>query len=61
MAMLTTTEAARILGVNQSRVRQLLLRGRLKGRHAGRDWRIRLQDLEAVRIRRTGRPRHVKE
>lgn len=55
--LLTTKEAANELGVNGSRVRQLLLAGRLKGRKAGRDWRIHPKDLDAVRHRPTGRPK----
>lgn len=37
--MITVKKAADKLGVNDSRVRQLLLEGRIKGaRKAGRDW-----------------------
>ncbi len=58
--LLTVQDAADRLGVSNSRVRQLLLYGPLKGKgiKAGRDWRIRPEDLEAVRDRRPpGRPR----
>ncbi len=53
--MLTTNEAAEILGVSISRVRQLLLDGELKGEHHGRDWLI---DERVVRkFGRIPRPR----
>jgi excisionase family DNA binding protein len=35
-----TKELAKLGGVNPSRIRQLLLAGRLKGEKFGRDWRI---------------------
>lgn len=54
--LLTTTEAARILGVNQSRVRQLILAGRLPASKHGRDLVIKEQDLILVKNRKVGRP-----
>ena len=57
MNLLTTTQAADILGVKQARVRQLILAGRLPARKHGRDWIIRERDLEFVRVRKVGRPR----
>jgi len=54
--MLTTKEAAEILGVNRSRVRQLILAGRLKAEKFGRDWLINESDLDGVRDRKSGRP-----
>jgi hypothetical protein len=55
----TTTEAASIAGVTVGRVRKLLLRGRLKGRHFGRDWQVELSSLRefAASPRKPGRPR----
>ena len=55
----TVQEAAKELGVNNSRVIQFLLAGRLKGRKAGRDWRIHPKDLETFKQipRPTGRPK----
>lgn len=48
--LLSTTEAGRILGVNPSRVRQLILAGRLPAtRHGARSWAIREEDLAAYR------------
>lgn len=57
MTMLTTTQAADILGIKQARVRQLILANRLPAKKHGRDWIIRERDLELVRIRKVGRPR----
>ncbi|NIA07356.1 MAG: helix-turn-helix domain-containing protein [Actinobacteria bacterium] len=54
--LLTVQEVAKELDVTDGRVRQLLLAGRLKGRKAGRDWRIHPKDLGAVRHRPPGRP-----
>ena len=57
MTLLTTTQAADILGIKQARVRQLILAGRLPAKKHGRDWIIRERDLELVRVRKVGRPR----
>ncbi len=56
MTLLTTTQAADILGIKQARVRQLILAGRLPAKKHGRDWIIRERDLELVRVRKVGRP-----
>jgi excisionase family DNA binding protein len=54
---LSTNEAAQVLGVSVRRVRQFIDGGRLEGvRKFGRDWMIPRESLEAVRIRKTGRP-----
>ena len=42
----TTTEAAQILGVNQSRIRQLLIAGRLTGRKHGPVWMLDRKTVE---------------
>ena len=55
--MLTTTQAAEVLGVTPVRVRQLIEAGRLKAVKVGRDWLIDPPDLEAVKVRTPGRPR----
>jgi excisionase family DNA binding protein len=55
--MLTVTEAATRLGVNTSRVRQLILEKRLPATKVGRDWYIKPADLAAVADRKPGRPR----
>ena len=54
-----TAEAAAALGVNTSRICQLITAGRLKARKLGkRVWLIRPEDLDAVRVRKPGRPWH---
>jgi excisionase family DNA binding protein len=56
MRILTTNEAAAILGVTPARVRAMILAGRLKADKFGRDWQIREEDLELVKDRKVGRP-----
>ena len=55
--LLTTAKAAEKLGVDPSRIRQLILAGQLPATKHGRDWIIREQDLKLVAIRKIGRPR----
>jgi excisionase family DNA binding protein len=43
---LSTTEAARILGVTRERARQLCDEGRLHAQKLGRDWRIEPRAVE---------------
>lgn len=55
---ITTSEAAKILGVNSSRVRQFLADGRIPGEKLGKNWML---DLKKVMIfnripRNTGIP-----
>ena len=57
MKFINTKAAAEILGVNDSRVRQLILSGRLPAQKVGRDWIIRERDLAKVADRKPGRPR----
>lgn len=57
MKILTTKQAARALGINDSRVRQLILSGRLPAQKIGRDWIIQEKDLKKVSNRKPGRPR----
>lgn len=52
IALITTGEAAKFLGVNASRVRQMLLAGDLTGTKIGRDWAIKLADVDRVRVSR---------
>ena len=54
---MTTNEAARELGVGRSRVGALIRSDRLKATKVGRDWHVDPKDLDAVRIRKPGRPR----
>lgn len=57
MKILTTKLAAKALKVNDSRVRQLILSGRLPALKHGRDWIIKEKDLKKVENRIPGRPR----
>lgn len=54
---LTTTHAARLLGISRRRVLTLIAAGRLPARKHGRDWLIRSRDLIHVADRKPGRPR----
>jgi excisionase family DNA binding protein len=58
----TTSEAARDLGLTVGRVRQLLESGQLPGRKMGRDWVIRRADVNRFKSLppgTRGRPRRV--
>lgn len=55
--LLTTAEAAAILGVTRRRVQALALQGRIKGRLLGRDW---LLEAESVRWFRRAKPHGLK-
>jgi len=55
-ASLTTRAAAERLGVTVSRVRQLVLEGRLPAEKFGRDLVIKESDLKRVKDRKPGRP-----
>lgn len=57
MNYLTTKQAAKILGVNDSRIRQLILAGRLPATRFGWSWMIKAEDLEKVKDRKPGRPK----
>jgi hypothetical protein len=57
MLYLTTAMAGKELGIQESRVRQLILAGRLKAEKLGGTWAILPAALEAVRVRKNGRPR----
>ena len=57
MATITTTEAARRLGISQARVRQLILAKRLPATRLGRDWAIDERHLVRIAVRKIGRPR----
>ena len=57
MKILTTKQAAKALGINDSRVRQLILSGRLSATKIGRDWIIQKKDLKKVENRKPGRPK----
>ena len=55
--LLTTQEAAAELGVTDSRVRQLVLDGKLPARKFGRSHMIKRSDLKLVVTGHRGRPR----
>jgi len=57
-APVTTKQAAQILGCNASRVRQLILSGRLHAKKHGRDWLMSKNTiLKFARLeRKSGRP-----
>jgi excisionase family DNA binding protein len=57
--VLTTSDAAKILGVNRSRVLQLIMRGKLRAEKLGWQWIIRPKDLEKVKNRKPGRPKKM--
>jgi excisionase family DNA binding protein len=57
MTLLSTTEAARELGVSLRRVQALITAGRLAARRIGRSYVVDSRALEAVRVRRPGKPK----
>ena len=57
MKIISTTEAARRLGVTANRVRVLIRSKRLKAIKVGHEWLIDPKDLDAVKERKVGRPR----
>ena len=61
MKIITTTEAARRLGVTPTRVRALIEAKRLKAFKYGREWLIDPKDLDAVKDRKVGRPRKARK
>jgi len=56
MAIITTTEAGKKLGVTRERIWQLIRNGELKATRFGRVWMIDTKDLKAVERRPIGRP-----
>lgn|GEM_PF-1501882 len=53
----TTKEAARILGVSDGRVRQMILNGQLPAQRFGRALTLSRRDVETLRGRKAGRPK----
>ena len=53
---MTTREAGKRLGINDSRVRQLIIEGRLPATKFGNAWMIQEKDLKKVANRKPGRP-----
>src|SRR5262245_28055747 len=56
MAFLSTKQAGEILGVDASRIRQMILREQLPAQKMGRDWFVEEKDLALVADRKPGRP-----
>jgi excisionase family DNA binding protein len=54
----TTTEAAKMLGVSGSRIRELLASGQIPGTKHGPVWVIRRRDVEAYKKLEPGSPGH---
>ena len=57
MKIISTTEAAKRLGVTTNRVRAMIDAKRLKAIKVGREWLIDPKDLDALKDRKVGRPR----
>jgi excisionase family DNA binding protein len=57
MNYLTTKETAEKLGVSAGRIRQMVLAGQLHAEKFGRELMISETDIQAVRNRKTGRPK----
>jgi len=55
--IINVAEAAKRLSVTPDRVRKMIEAKRLKAIKLGREWMIDPKDLEAVKDRKTGRPR----
>ena len=56
MKYLGTAASAKRLGITDGRIRQLILKGKLKADKTGRDWLILPADLDAIKNRKPGRP-----
>ncbi len=56
MKMITTNEAASLLGVTVQRIHQFISEGRLPAQKLGRDYIINDEDLKLVEDRKPGRP-----
>lgn len=54
--LLSTADAARELGVSLRRIQALVLAGRLAARRVGKQYVIDSRALEAVRVRKPGKP-----
>lgn len=50
--LLSTKDVARKLDVTASRVRQIILAGKLPATKLGRDWFVKEEDVEAYQTRR---------
>ena len=61
MKIISTTEAAKRLGVTADRVRKMIEAKRLKATKFGNVWMIDPKDLDAVKDRKVGRPRKARK
>jgi len=57
--MLTTNQVAQKLNLTPSRVRQLIMAGRLPAEKIGRDLFVKEQDLKNFKRQPRGRPRNI--
>ena len=58
--LLTTEDAARVLRVTDSTIRRLCHSGVIRAERLGRDWYMRLADVESARARPgPGRPKQI--
>jgi excisionase family DNA binding protein len=57
MAVLTSSEVAKSLGITQNRVNALIRAGRLPAKKIGIQYLIERADLAKVRVRKPGRPK----
>lgn len=57
MKLLTTTQAAELLGISDRRIRALIKEGKLVAQKLGRDFAIEKRALHKVKVyRKSGRP-----
>lgn len=61
MAILTTAQAAELLGISVRRVQQLVKDGRLPAEQFGGALMIKEEDLKLVENRKVGRPRKAQD
>ena len=61
MKIISTAEAAKRLGVTQSRVQKMIAAKRLKAIKVGNVWLIDPKDLEPLKDRKVGRPRKTRK
>jgi excisionase family DNA binding protein len=59
--LISTAEAAELLGVTPQQVRTHARNGRLPGQVVGRDWVFRRGDVKAFKPRPVGKPPKTKE
>jgi excisionase family DNA binding protein len=58
MKLISTKEAARIIGVSQRRVQQFVTQGRLQAQKIGGVWLVNPDGLDKVRNLKNGRPKN---